>query len=36
MFRYDSTIVYKAIICSVVAVVRWELYYQQYEPNNSP
>jgi len=29
MFRYDSTTAYKAIICSVVAVVRWELYYQQ-------
>jgi len=29
MFRYDCTVVYKVIICSVVAVVRWELYYQQ-------
>jgi hypothetical protein len=35
MFNYDSIIVYKAIICSVVAVVRLELYYQQEAQNNS-
>jgi hypothetical protein len=29
MFRYDSIIAYKAIICSAAAAVRLELYYQQ-------